>query len=209
MEYTVVRSKRRTLSVCVRDGAVIVRSPLKYPAEKIAEFVEKHRLWITRRLKEQQNCPRLDLSDGSEIEIFGKKRTIAAGKPARGEETVFLPQEKRETALIALLKKLTRERMSLLTSTVAERYGFRYEKITVTSARTRWGSCNAKGSIAYSFRSAFVPEQIALYLAVHELCHTRHLDHSAAFWKCVERILPDYQLLRKGLKGYSWAMKCL
>lgn len=209
MEYLVLRSKRKTLSVSVKDGKVIVRAPMTLSAQKIEEFVHKHRLWIARRLKEQAERQALELSDGSRVVLFGIERVIRTGRARLTSETLFLPQENREQALIRILRELTRERMTEFTEKIASRYGFRYEKIRITSARTRWGSCNAEGTIAFTFRTAFLPIGIAVYLAVHELCHTRHMDHSKAFWGLVESIIPDYRERRRTLKRYSWVMQCL
>lgn len=91
----------------------------------------------------------------------------------------------------------------------ALRFGFVYAGVRITSARGRWGSCNAKGAIAYSFRTAFLSEKQARYIVVHELCHTRHLDHSAAFWSEVGAILPDYAQTRRSLRKASVVMNWL
>lgn len=209
MDYTITRSNRKTLSVSVKDGKVTVRAPKNLTEEKISAFVTKHRLWISRRLEEQSRRFVPDFSDGATIEIAGIPRKIMTGKACLTAEILFLPAAGREKALVSLLKKFTRERMGRITGEIALKYGFRYDRITVTSARTRWGSCNTKGTIAYSFRSAFLPDGIALYLAVHELCHTRFMNHGNAFWELVQSMLPDWKERRKALKIYSWAMKCL
>ncbi len=208
MEYSIVRSDRKTVSLCVRGGKVLVRAPLRLSEEKIAEFVHKHERWIARRIAIQTR-PLPDFSDGTSIELNGIKRRIKTGKTLLTESILYLPAEGRETVLKALMKKLTLERMAALTREIASIYKFRYEKIVITSAHTRWGSCNTKGTIAYTFRSAFLPDSLAVYLAVHELCHTRHMNHGKAFWALVQKILPDYKERRKALKEYSWAMKCL
>ena len=77
------------------------------------------------------------------------------------------------------------------------------------TARGRWGSCNANGAIAFSFRTAFLSEAQARYVAVHELCHTRHLDHSPAFWREVEEIIPDCAAIRASLRAASVVMTWL
>ncbi len=204
-----MRGQRTTLSMTVKDGNIIVRVPKDISDQRIEEFVYRHRVWIMRRLKEQAERPRPDFSDGSVIEILGKERRIATGSKKITADMLFLPQENREKALIGLLKTLTRERLTAVTEELALKYGFHYGRIKVTSARTRWGSCNAKGTIAYSFRAAFLPEELVRYLAAHELCHTRYMDHGKAFWELLEAIIPDCKALRRKLKNYLWAMKCL
>ena len=99
--------------------------------------------------------------------------------------------------------------MAKLVEAYAVRYGFSYTALRISSARGRWGSCSAVGHLSFSFRIALLSEEEARYIAVHELCHTRHMDHSAAFWTEVRAILPDYVLIRKGLRKKSMIMQYL
>ena len=77
--------------------------------------------------------------------------------------------------------------------------GVTYEKITVRSQRTRWGSCSRSGNLSFNCLLAQVPEGVLNYVVVHELCHRKHMNHSPAFWTEVERVLPDYRISRKWL----------
>lgn len=78
--------------------------------------------------------------------------------------------------------------------------GVTYEKITVRSQKTRWGSCSGTGNLSFNCLLAQVPEAVKTYVVVHELCHRKHMNHFAAFWAEVERVLPDYPTSRKWLK---------
>ena len=73
--------------------------------------------------------------------------------------------------------------------------------ITITGARTRFGSCSGKNRICFSWRLMQYPEEAIDYVVVHELAHIRHKDHSKAFYDCVARTMPDWKerraLLRK------------
>lgn len=199
MDVEIVRSRRKTLSLSVDGkGRAIVRAPYGVGREEIARFVERHGKWLMKRLAERS--AQLDLSDGAQIELFGRRFTIVAGKACLGEGVLCLPAEGREGALVSLLKRETKARMTLLTERLAAEHGFTFSSVRVSSARGRWGSCNRKGGISYTFRIAFLPERAAEYIAVHELCHTRHFDHSPDFWREVERVLPDYRTLRKAVK---------
>ncbi len=204
--YEVVRSKRKTMSLSVtREGKAVVRAPLSATDEAVRAFVSRHAAWLERRLREYERG-KISLADGETIEIAGRPLRITAGPHARiCADAVILPAEGRERALEGLLRRLTRQRMKALLDAYCGRYGFSYASLTVTSARGRWGSCSSKRGIAFSFRTAFLPDRLAEYLAVHELCHTRRMDHSAGFWREVGRILPDYAARRAELKKYLWA----
>lgn len=65
-------------------------------------------------------------------------------------------------------------------------------RVSVRGQRTRWGSCSSRGTICLNWRLLLLPSDLCDYILVHELCHLRHLDHSAKFWGLVESVFPDY-----------------
>lgn len=201
MKYELVRSNRKTLSLSVtREGRVIVRAPIFASEEYISAFVENHTSWINKKLRELSSKERLDLKDGAMLHLFGSRYMIKSGRARISEGVIFLPQEGREMALIRLLKRFSLEVMTILTERIARRFGFQYSNVRISSARGRWGSCNRQGVIAYTFRVAFLLPALCEYVAVHELAHTVQFDHSPAFWRIVEKVLPDWKNRRKSLK---------
>ena len=82
----------------------------------------------------------------------------------------------------------------------AEIMGVHPEKITITSARKRFGSCNSKGNISFSLYLMLYPEKAVDYVVVHELAHLKELNHSKNFYNLVENILPDYKSREKMLR---------
>ncbi len=78
--------------------------------------------------------------------------------------------------------------------------GVSYGRITIRSQRTRWGSCSAKGNLNFNCLLMLCPEEVQDYVVIHELCHRKHLNHSADFWEEVEKFCPDYRVHRKWLK---------
>jgi len=82
-------------------------------------------------------------------------------------------------------------------------YGFTYNRVSIKNQRTKWGSCSSKGNLNFNYKIVFLPEHLANYLIVHELCHLKELSHSKSFWLLVEKTIPDYKILKKELKAYS------
>ena len=82
---------------------------------------------------------------------------------------------------------------------LSRRLGLPYAALRVRRQRTRWGSCSARGTISLNARLLFLPPELTDQLLLHELCHTRHMNHSPAYWALVARHQPDYQRLEKEL----------
>ena len=84
--------------------------------------------------------------------------------------------------------------------------GVTYDRITIRSQHTRWGSCSAKGNLNFNCLLMLTPPEVLDYVVVHELCHRKELNHSARFWAEVERVLPNYRDQRKWLKENGGAL---
>ena len=82
----------------------------------------------------------------------------------------------------------------------AEQMGVSYGRITIRSQRTRWGSCSPKGNLNFNCLLMLCPEEVQDYVVIHELCHRKEMNHSAAFWAEVENYCPAYRIHRKWLK---------
>lgn len=78
--------------------------------------------------------------------------------------------------------------------------GFRFNKINIRNQKTRWGSCSRKGNLNFNYKIALLPERLADYIVVHELCHLKEFNHSQKFWNLVAKIMPDYLENRNELK---------
>ena len=101
---------------------------------------------------------------------------------------------------IAELKKAAKQILPAKVSYYAQIMGLKYGRITITSAKTRFGSCSSKGNIAFSYRLMMYPDAAIDYVVVHELAHLKEMNHSPAFYKVVESVLPDYKERIKLLK---------
>jgi len=82
----------------------------------------------------------------------------------------------------------------------AQQMGISYGRITIRSQKTRWGSCSAKGNLNFNCLLMLMPQEVQDYVVIHELCHRKELNHSAAFWTEVETYCTDYRTHRKWLK---------
>lgn len=97
-----------------------------------------------------------------------------------------------------LIRWLTQRARLVLAPQLAElarRHGFTYSTLKLRRQRTRWGSCSMRGVITLNLALLFQPPDVLRYLMCHELAHTRHMNHSARFWRCVEQCEPGFRSL--------------
>ncbi|MBQ6896181.1 MAG: M48 family metallopeptidase [Oscillospiraceae bacterium] len=110
---------------------------------------------------------------------------------------ILVTEEERDT-----LKKQLLPEMKEIVSRYAEMMQVSPKSVKITVAEKRWGSCSGKKTVCFSYRLALVSQRCREYLAVHELSHLKHMDHSKKFYECVEKYMPDYREAEKELDGY-------
>lgn len=207
----IVRSKRKTLALIVKpDGSVIVRAPMRTSEKAIREFVEQHVEWVRKKQAEAlvslPPAPKqyvlgetfLYLGNTYSLEVVkGQKKPLLLEGSFKLAASV---QSKAELVFERWYRAQARQILTERVNAYAGQYGFQYKKIGITSARTRWGSCSADGSLNFSWRLILTPLEAIDYVVVHELVHTVHHNHSKRFWNRVETIMPDYKERRKWLR---------
>lgn len=172
--YQIIRSARTTLALEInKELKVIVRSPKRLSDKAIAAFVAQHEDWIAKAIAKQ-------------------KQRLENQPPERSME---LTREQQET-LRQKAKSYLPERVAIYSQVM----GVTPTHITVTGAKTRFGSCSPKNAISFSYYLMLYPAEAIDYVVVHELAHIRHHNHSKAFWAMVAQYMPDYKERQKMLK---------
>lgn len=212
----IIRSHRKTLSICVdAHGRLIVRAPKRCDEKRIFAFIEQKEGWIRKKQAERRGTavalPGENL-DGFTFPLLGAptKIFLVEGKKIGYDKergALYLPSDKPQERLTKWLKENAKRILSSVTQAQAEKMGISYLSVTVGSAKTRWGSCTADNAIRYTFRLLYCPREIIEYVVVHELAHVRHKDHSASFWREVDRYILDRKARRKWLKAHGGLME--
>lgn len=106
--------------------------------------------------------------------------------------------------LVLEAKRLLPNRLQSL----AKQHGFEFKATKITTAHTRWGSCNSLDNISLSACMLFLPEHLIDLILVHELCHTREMNHSSKFYRHLAKVFPNHVVLNKELKAKSAEVSC-
>lgn len=213
MEYTLMRTKRKTVALQIMpDGAVVVRAPLRLSKQQIDRMVAEKEAWILAHqqkvLQQKQAKEQFSLADGR-FPLMGQLFPVEymeQGKAHYADGVFYLckgtEEQLREQAQ-QLYRTIAREELSRRVAFYAQKIGVIPTALRINGAKGRWGSCSGKNSLNFSWRLMLADEHSINYVVVHELCHILHHDHSAAFWKEVERFFPDWKECRKQLGKVS------
>lgn len=211
-DITVYKRKgARKISLRVAGPKIRVTQPHWLPYQSGVMFARHQADWI-----QQQNQQQLrSLIDGQQI---GKQHQLQicegsklASRVQNDRIRIVIPpgvssDEQRVQLEIrkAIKRALTIEAKTALPKMLddlAYEHGFRYTTVRVKSMRSRWGSCTHDGTISLNCFLMQLPWEQIEYVLLHELVHTKHMNHGASFWHTMRELMPDVDVRRKALKA--------
>ncbi len=208
----IIRSRRRTIALEVtRDAGLIVRAPYRTPFDFIKKVVLKKRFWI----KEKQEFVRDRCKKAIPKEFVSGEGFLYLGNMYKLEfvddlgipivfNNGFQIARKNLDAVKAILtawyKEQAYQKISERVSWHSSLSGLKYNKIKLSDAQKRWGSCSVKGNLNFSWRLIMAPLRVIDYVVVHELAHLEEKNHSKRFWDKIKIMQPDYSQHKNWLK---------
>ena len=195
-------ARRMILRIDRRTGTPALTLPGGIGRIRAERFLTEHVGWLRARLKAQP--ARIGFVVGAEIPLRGEACRIVHRAPFRGETRLVVEEGERllvvhgdpaqvEARVTRFLKaEVTRD----LTEAVARHaaaLNVTFGRITVKDTRSRWGSCSARGDLAFSWRLILAPPLVLDYLAAHEIGHRLEMNHSVRYWRNVARIFPEFR----------------
>lgn len=202
----IIRSKRKSLSLIIKNnGDFIVRAPLKYKEDLIYSFISKKKDWIIKKRQEQANNShdKITFDKAENISILGREYPILltnTKKAKLSESALELPNQNAKDHLIKFLKSYAKKYITQRVELIASLFNMQYSAISISSAKTNWGSCSQHNRLHFTYKLIMCPEDVVDYIVLHELCHTKVKNHSAKFWALVEHCCPLYKAQEKWLK---------
>lgn len=193
------------------EGALTLTLPRYVAIGQGLRFLEERRGWIEREIRAHSGRAR-QFVVGQTISMLGKDYTIAH-EPGRGvvridENRIIVPGDEEFLArrLQDWLKARARTEITRLAQQHAARIGKPIRKIGIRDTSSLWGSCNAEGSLSFSWRLVLAPYAVLNYVVCHEVAHLEELNHSPAFWRVVDGLCPHWKEARQWLKVHGKAL---
>jgi predicted metal-dependent hydrolase len=215
------RARRLTARVHV-GGRVEIVVPVGVNAHAVRDFVQRFTPWIDRKVAAMRSAafpaeavPRsiCFALTGEEFQVEWRRGAPSALEQHVGRLTVTALDESGARSLLqAWLKAAARERLAPRLLQLADDLRYAVARVAIRCQRTRWGSCSTRGTVSLNCSLVFLRPEVVHYLFVHELAHTKHMNHSSSFWNLVAKLEPDYRSLdRELLAGWrtvpSWIFK--
>lgn len=219
VEYQIIYSKRKTISIIVeRDRKIVVRAPLNTKEEVIKREIEKRKRLLLAKINHNQKYPVSDASKefvpGESLLYLGRNYKLYVAEDIsdviKFESKFIISKENQKNAnklfkewYIAAANKIIIPKAK----DIARQIGVSYNSINVTEMKYRWGSCTPKDNIHFNWRLIKAPITVIEYIIVHELTHLLEANHSQEFWNRVAAQLPNYSKAKDWLKEYGYELE--
>jgi len=210
--YLLKRSSRRTIGFRIDRHGLTVSAPLRTPQSHLDRLLAERAAWVVAKLREwrERQPEALAWVDGEILHYLGGELRLALrqgnGRTARhGDDLLVSVPDPADADGVQKKVRLwyRRQAAAFLAQRVghyAPRMGLAVPRLALSGARTRWGSCNARGEIRLNWRLMQAPISQIDYVVVHELAHIVELNHSPRFWAVVAEHYPQWQKARRDLR---------
>jgi predicted metal-dependent hydrolase len=209
--YELRISKRATLALTVDGRGLRVAVPLRTTVARTEAFIRDHARWVLEKLetiRQREEERRIQIHDGAFAPLLGEDWLIriepGSNRARWGERHVVLGMKPGADPSPVLERALRRRALEVFGERM-NHYGARLGRpvppLSLSSARTRWGSCSRLSGIRLNWRLIHLPLELVDYVVAHELAHLEEMNHSPRFWAVVASLYPDWKTARAELKA--------
>lgn len=230
VSYEIQRARRRSIGMVVGVEGLSVRAPRWVSSTDIETALRAKERWICNKLVEQrerahkQQSARIDWREGATVPYLGDSVVLVLDPRVSGA-VLHEPSALVERALPGVAQRalhlglpqsasaeqirdavqdwLQQEAVKVFQARVpvyAERLDVAVRKVSLSSAKTRWGSASVDGSIRLHWRLIHFGIDVIDYVVAHELAHLREMNHSPRFWEVVRSVMPEFDGPRDQLR---------
>ena len=215
----ILRTRRgaRNVTMRVKPDGLYLTVPPRSKTDAVLDILRPYRGKLIEQYRQikprlidldfqiQAECFHLSLATGTmkHFTVRCEEEKMVIYCPPDTDFTREEVQKLLRNAILRALKKAAQNYLPPLLSVWAERFGLTYRKVRITGARSRWGSCSAAGTISLSCYLMLVPAYLMDYVMLHELAHTREMNHGPRFWELLNGLTGGLALqLRAELRKF-------
>lgn len=192
------------------DGRVRVLVPYSFTDDDISGLLSKKSKWIAKQLAFFSKQSRIELARNQLLlfgtrysyfydETYSHKIVIDHGfKTIQARKDLLDPETQKNW-----YKHEAKNYLLPRTKELAERLNFTYKSIYIRDQRTKLGNCSEDRNISLNWRLVKAPTLVSDYIIIHELVHTKIMNHTSKFWVLLKSIYPDYKDAIKWLEKYG------
>ena len=225
-DYCIVRSKRKSLCIQIKDSSVRILAPQRFPVAQINQFLLQKQDWIAKKLQQQQaSTAKLQhFKQSGKVFCNGQLKTLVVQRAdlyqiTETDQQILLqiPNRIGELQQSSYIKRKLdnwfNHRAKLHFPERLALFSYQLElapaDLIIKKYKARWGSCSSDRVISLNYLLMMAPDFVIDYVIVHELCHLTHMNHSASFWALVAKHYPDYRQAKHWLKVNSHQLQAI
>lgn len=214
VDFVLDVSKRKNYQLSVAEGILTVRVPEKFTKSDVERLITDNINWINsakNRSIEKSGLP-VEYENGEKIRLLGNKLEMSLKKSSSycspfvdGNYLIvpyylYFDKEYVVRSVNSFLLSFAEKEILDSMNKISKNTNLIPQKITIKPLSASWGRCSSSGNISINWKIITFPKECIDYVCLHELCHLKYMDHSAAFWKLVEKYCPDYKRIRNSMK---------
>ena len=211
---TIKKEARRTLKVAVcPEGTVHINAPHRCSQNDIDTFIEENKKWIIKQQQQSQAQAHLrqtNFKTGDTLLYLGQPLTIQTTDQLSTTEVqststtiTFASQTHLSTHVTEWCRKQATAILPDRLAIYSQQTGYSYHTYKIKALKSRWGSCSTRKNINLNWRLIHCPLDVIDYVIIHELCHLKEMNHSAAFWALVNRYCANVKECKQWLRRHQ------
>lgn len=217
ISYLLEHRQRRTVGLKITENGLVVHAPKRIFAFQLNQILQEKSGWILNKLqaREANQVDLIEWADGEHLLFLGQDIRLSIVQNSSNKALVVdantlivatpTPDNHKliQRKVIQWYQKQASLDFSRRLAIFAAKLGVATPPLSLSNAKSRWGSCNSRGEVRLNWRLLQAPPPIINYVICHELAHLKQMNHSAKFWAVVESLFPNYKIAEKELKALS------
>lgn len=217
ISYLLEHRQRRTVGLKITADGLVVHAPKRIFAFQLNQILQEKSGWIINKLQARaaNQVDAINWINGENLLYLGQDIQLSIVQNTSNKALLFdantltlaTPTPDNQTLIqrkvIQWYQKQAGLDFSRRLAILAAKLGVATPPLSLSNAKSRWGSCNSRGEVRLNWRLLQAPPHIINYVICHELAHLKQMNHSAKFWAVVESLFPNYKIAEKELKTLS------